>query len=145
MGAAAAKDSPRRAQLLQRAQELCEAFAQRKSLEEVLSHFSEDVLLFEHGLCDLAPFLGRARDYFELIGELLEFEDMSFSEAWARYGKSWQDVFVYRLRFDREGKISAYEVWADSGAAYVSSMARKRLVLVSYELLGENQWVPVGP
>ena len=26
---------------------------------QVLSHFSEDVLLFEHGLPDLAPFLGR--------------------------------------------------------------------------------------
>ena len=38
MGAAGAKDSdsvPRRAQLLQQAQDLCEAFAQRKSLEEV--------------------------------------------------------------------------------------------------------------
>lgn len=53
---------------------------------EVLSHFSEDVLCFEHGLPDLAPFLGRefrglqgARGYFELIGELLDFQDMSFS------------------------------------------------------------------
>ena len=47
-----------------------------------------------------------------------------------------QEVFVYRLRFDTHGKISAYEVWADSGAAHVSSMARKRVMLVSYEFLG---------
>ena len=39
MGAAGAKESEstqRRAQLLQRAQDLCEAFAQRKSLEEAM-------------------------------------------------------------------------------------------------------------
>ncbi|CAJ1374442.1 unnamed protein product [Effrenium voratum] len=148
-----------RAALLERATELCEAFAQRKSLEEVLCHFSEDVLCLEHGLPELAPFLGRpfrghagARRYFELLAELLGFTDMAFSDyvvdveacqvsvrgkakfTWLSTGKSWDEVFMYRLKMDDANLISAYEVWADSGAAYLARTApRLRVLLVSYE------------
>ncbi|CAJ1361838.1 unnamed protein product, partial [Effrenium voratum] len=150
-----------RAALLERATELCEAFAQRKSLEEVLCHFSEDVLCLEHGLPELAPFLGRpfrghagARRYFELLAELLGFTDMAFSDyvvdveacqvsvrgkakfTWLSTGKSWDEVFMYRLKMDDANLISAYEVWADSGAAYLARTApRLRVLLVSYEPL----------
>jgi hypothetical protein len=38
--------------------------------------------------------------------------------------QSWNEVFTYRLAFDDPGdKIKIYEVWADSGAAYLASRA----------------------
>ena len=51
--------------------------------------------------------------------------------------EAYKETFVYRLRFNELCQISAYEVWADSGAAYKASLCRMRLVLVSYEWLGE--------
>ena len=51
--------------------------------------------------------------------------------------EAYKETFVYRLRFNELCQISAYEVWADSGAAYKARLARMRLVLVSYEWLGE--------
>lgn len=50
--------------------------------------------------------------------------------------ETYKETFVYRLRFNELCQISAYEVWADSGAAYKASLPRMRLVLVSYEWLG---------
>lgn len=41
--------------------------------------------------------------------------------TWKSTGNSWDEVFIYRLQLDGEGKIQVYEVWADSGAAYLAS------------------------
>mmetsp|Transcript_16305 Transcript_16305/g.27166 ORF Transcript_16305/g.27166 Transcript_16305/m.27166 type:complete len:150 (-) Transcript_16305:58-507(-) len=106
-----------------------------------------NIFCFEHGDANTSvPFLGRsfvgiagARQYFELIASLLSYENMEFSEyfvdvelaavsvqgeatfTWKSTGKSWDEVFTYRLRFDTEGKVTKYEVWADSLAAYLAS------------------------
>ena len=63
-----------RADLLAAARAFCDSFAQKKSLDEILSHFAStgEIVVHEHGLPQLAPFLGRdfrgvdgAREYFE--------------------------------------------------------------------------------
>lgn len=114
----------------------------------IFSHFSssEDVLALEHGLPQLAPFLGREfrghdglQAYFGLLGTHLTYENMSFGwyfvdqeenkvsvrgEArftWTSTGQSWDEVFTYVLEFDEQAKVKVYEVWADSGAAYLAS------------------------
>ena len=139
-----------RPQLLAAAQALCSSFANKAPLETLLSHFSTtfQVSAHEHGLPFLAPFLGRTfpgttgiADYFTLISQLLTYENMSFSD-WtvdaetqrvctrgkARFtwvsgdgkGQWWDEEFVYMLDFDDEGKVTDYQVWADSGAAYLA-------------------------
>ncbi|KAI1126686.1 transcription elongation factor S-II [Nemania abortiva] len=169
------------AQLLAAAKAFCDSFARKKSLEEILSHFSSsspssaspslasstmedgkaagsrsEILVHEHGLPQLAPFLGRdfrglegARRYFESVAACLSYEDMRFVEfvadtsaegkngneddggkvavrgkarfTWKETGQSWDETFVYVLCFDARAKLKRYEVWADSGAAYLAS------------------------
>ncbi|KAI0191494.1 transcription elongation factor S-II [Xylaria flabelliformis] len=143
-----------RADLLAAARAFCDSFAQKKSFDEILSHFAttmmtgdggEEVIVHEHGLPRLAPFLGRdfrgvdgAREYFEIVGKYLKYEDMQFVEfvvdaggqdvavrgkarfTWNETGQSWDETFLYVLRFDEGGKLVRYEVWADSGAAYLA-------------------------
>ncbi|KAK5636677.1 hypothetical protein RRF57_012389 [Xylaria bambusicola] len=145
--------SPTRAELLKAATGFCDSFAQKKPLEEILSHFStakdEEIIVHEHGLTLLAPFLGRdfcgregARKYFEVVASYLSYEDMRFVEfvvddaasaggkvavrgkarfTWKETDKSWDETFVYVLVFDSTAKLTRYEVWADSGAAYLAS------------------------
>lgn len=36
-------------------------------------------------------------------------------------GNEWNERFAYMLDFDDEGKVTDYQVWADSGAAYLAS------------------------
>ncbi|PYH47891.1 uncharacterized protein BP01DRAFT_389781 [Aspergillus saccharolyticus JOP 1030-1] len=92
----------------------------------LLSNFSPDIRIHEHGLPSLAPFLGRdyigldaAKEYFECMGSHLRYEEMRFEEeadwvvdvargvvvvrGWARFlargsGQGWEEGFVYRLR-----------------------------------------------
>ncbi|EXJ90849.1 hypothetical protein A1O1_03954 [Capronia coronata CBS 617.96] len=134
--------------LLSAAQAFCDAFAGQKPPEEIFSHFSasDDVLALEHGLPQLAPFLGREfrgqkglQEYFQLLSLNLNYENMLFSnfvvdpqvskvsvrgEAkfnWTSTGQSWDEVFTYVLEFDEKNKVKVYEIWADSGAAYLAS------------------------
>lgn len=97
----------------------------------------------------MAQFLGRSfdgldgvRSYLETITTLLSYENMEFSEfivdaearkvvckgkakfTWIETRESWQETFVYMLDFDDEGKITDYQVWADSGAAYLASKGK---------------------
>ena len=94
----------------------------------------------------LAPFLGRSfsgpdgvKRYFTIIASLLSYDNMHFSDyfadeqlkmvsvkgralfTWKETSNSWDEVFTYRLQFDDELKVKVYEVWADSGAAYLAS------------------------
>mmetsp|Transcript_773 Transcript_773/g.941 ORF Transcript_773/g.941 Transcript_773/m.941 type:complete len:224 (+) Transcript_773:203-874(+) len=134
--------------ILSTAHSLCDAFANKAPLNEVLDQFStsDEVFCLEHGLQRLAPFLGRifvgqegVKQYFTIISDLLSYDDMKFSDyivdvdastvsvrgeatfLWKSTGNSWEEVFTYRLRFDDEAKVLAYEVWADSGAAFLAS------------------------
>ncbi|KAI1443349.1 hypothetical protein F5Y02DRAFT_220476 [Annulohypoxylon stygium] len=138
----------KRADLLEAATSFCSSFAEKKPLDEILSHFSSspDILAFEHGLKELAPFLGRdfrgregVQAYFELVARYLNYEAMSFADyvvdavenrvavrgtakfTWVATGESWDEVFAYALKFDESGKVMRYEIWADSGAAYLAS------------------------
>ncbi|KAI6091842.1 hypothetical protein F4821DRAFT_225704 [Hypoxylon rubiginosum] len=141
----------KRADLLAAATAFCEAFAQQKPPDEILSHFSTspDTLAFEHGLPELAPFLGRefrghdgVREYFQIIASCLRYDDMRFADyvvdaaenrvavrgearfTWIATDEGWDEVFAYALKFDDERKVLRYEVWADSGAAYLASRGR---------------------
>jgi hypothetical protein len=112
-------------------------------------------MVHEHGLPVLAPFLGRTFTgtdgvgrYFELISDLLTFENMSFDGedewivdtvsmsvslrgrarfAWKETGEGWDETFCYRIGLAEdqgEGggglKVQEYRVWADTGAAYLA-------------------------
>ncbi|XXG96642.1 hypothetical protein Hte_002930 [Hypoxylon texense] len=143
----------KRADLLAAATAFCESFAQKQPPDEILSHFStsttDDIVAFEHGLKELAPFLGRefrgrdgVREYFEIISSCLRYDGMRFADyvvdaaedrvavrgaarfTWTATGESWDEVFAYALRFDEQRKVVRYEVWADSGAAYLASQGR---------------------
>jgi hypothetical protein len=140
--------APSREKLGQSAHSFCDAFAEKKKLDAILSLFSttHEVSVIEHGLSILAPFLGRpfigisgVRQYFELIGSLLSYKDISFSQyvvdpesmkvsvkgkgtfTWLSTKQSWDETFTYTLDFDEELKVTQYQIWADSGAAYLAS------------------------
>ncbi|KAI5123159.1 hypothetical protein M0805_000862 [Coniferiporia weirii] len=136
--------------LLGAAQSFCDAFASQRPLDDILSFFAtEGAVCLEHGLQQLAPFLGHqytgldgARDYFKLIAGLLSYKNMRFSDyivdteslkvsvkgsadfTWKDTENSWREVFTYALEFDEYGKVKVYEVWADSGAAYLASKGK---------------------
>ncbi|KAI0788762.1 hypothetical protein C8Q75DRAFT_698017, partial [Abortiporus biennis] len=144
-----------RSQLLSSATALCNAFASKAPLPDLLAHFSSThaVSAKEHGLPLLAPFLGRQfigqsgpqslSTYFELLQKYLTFDEMSFGD-WvidtesrkvackgkARFkwiegvgdGQWWDEQFAYILDFDDEGKVTDYQVFADSGAAYLARL-----------------------
>ncbi len=140
--------STSRQDLLSAAQAFCNTFAEQKPPEEIFSHFSsaKDVLAVEHGLPQLAPFLGREfrgqdgiREYFQLLSSNLKYENMHFGNfvvdaevskvscrgqarfTWTSTGQGWDEVFTYVLEFDQDNKVKVYEIWADSGAAYLAS------------------------
>ncbi|KAL0580904.1 hypothetical protein V5O48_001098 [Marasmius crinis-equi] len=140
-------ESSARAQLLSSAQSFCNVFAENKDLDIIMSHFSttHQVTAIEYGEQVLAPFLGReyvgipaVRSYFEKIASLLSYKDMEFVEfvvdtesrrvackgrakfTWKSTEGSWDETFAYMLDFDDERKITDYQVWADSGAAYLA-------------------------
>ena len=139
-----------RQQLQTAAQSFCDSFASKSPLSDVLDKFStkdeDGPVAIEHGLSLLAPFLGFTyvgqtgiRNYFETIARLLDYEDMHFSEyviddqvrkvsvrgeatfTWKSNNQSWHEVFTYTLAFDDDFKVKKYEIWADSGAAYLAS------------------------
>lgn len=138
---------PSRSQLLTSAQQFCEAFSQKDDITSLISHFSttHQVTVIEYGDPSLAPFLGRpftgidgVQKYFEIISSLVSYENMTFSEfvvdsdtrkvalkgkarfTWLSTGESWDETFAYMLDFDEENRIAEYQIWADSGAAYLA-------------------------
>jgi len=136
--------------LVNAAAAFCDAFSAEQPPSAILKHFSsahvDDIIAFEHGLPQLAPFLGRrfsgldgVRSYFDLIGKCLSYSDMRFSNyivdaftnqvsvrgeacfTWKSTGQAWDEIFTYVLGFDENLKVLKYEIWADSGAAYLAS------------------------
>ncbi|KAJ3514879.1 hypothetical protein NLJ89_g2100 [Agrocybe chaxingu] len=143
--------APPRERLLQSAEEFCGSFAKKKDIDSILSLFSttHEVSAIEHGLPALAPFLGKeftgiseVQKYFELIGSLLSYDSIDFSEyvvdpialkvavkgrgcfTWLATGQSWNEIFTYTLDFDDELKVVRYQIWADSGAAYLGRVGK---------------------
>lgn len=81
-----------RSQLLASAEALCNDIAAKAPVESILAHFSTThaISATEHGLQQLAPFLGRTftgrtgplsvEGYFKLLQKYLTYENMSFGE-----------------------------------------------------------------
>lgn len=136
------KMASQREALLHAAANFCNAFACQYAVEAILDHFStsSEPFAIEHGLPQLAPFLGRpfrgvdgVKEYFGLLGQYLSYKDMRFVDyvvdvetakvsargtatfTWTKTKQSWDEVFTYVLGFDESRKVKSYEVWADSG------------------------------
>ncbi|KAF9008802.1 hypothetical protein BDQ17DRAFT_77510 [Cyathus striatus] len=143
--------SDSRMQLLAAASRFCDAIAQKQDMPSIIAHLSSthQITATEYGESCLAPFLGKpfigtsgVQRYFELIGSLLSFESMRFSNftvdvemrrvalrgegrfTWLVTGESWDEKFAYMLDFDDELKVTDYQVWADSGAAYLARVGK---------------------
>ena len=141
----------RRQQLLSTALQFCEAFKCKTGMDTILAFFSSThhIYAVEHGEPALAPFLGRRftgaagiREYFETVNAVLTYENLKFSDfvvdeenrkvalkgqgtfQWRSTKESWDETFAYILSFDEEGKIIGYQVWADSGAAYLAKIGK---------------------
>ena len=133
------------------AQSFCAAFAQHADIDQILRFFSttHQITVVEHGEAALAPFLGRpfvglpaVKAYFESISSLLSYENVKFSEfvvdvesskvackgqgkfTWLSTGESWDENFAYMIDFDSENKVTDYQVWADSGSAYLARVGK---------------------
>ncbi|KAL1838085.1 hypothetical protein VTJ49DRAFT_3077 [Mycothermus thermophilus] len=142
--------SPTRDELLHSAQAFCTAFASSTPFNTLLNnHFTRrrrNILVHEHGLAQLAPFLGRAfrgaeglSQYLSVVSECVSHEGMRFTEytvdaesrrvgvrgqarfTWKSTGQTWDEEFYYVLGFDGEARVEKYEIWADSGAAWLAS------------------------
>ncbi|KAL6233982.1 hypothetical protein BDW75DRAFT_175833 [Aspergillus navahoensis] len=139
-------------------QSLLDAFSTSSDLPTILNTFTTipPPTAHEHGLPQLAPFLGRTftgRDqvgeYFTLLNEHLRIESMKFDDekewaidletgvvclkGYARFvskesKEGWDEVFIYRIGLvddeEKEVKIGSYEVWADTGAAYLAAKGK---------------------
>ena len=44
--------------------------------------------------------------------------------TWIETGQIWDETFTYSLDFDDESRITDYQVWADSGAAYLARLGK---------------------
>lgn len=44
--------------------------------------------------------------------------------TWIETSQSWDETFTYSLDFDDELKVTDYQVWADSGAAYLARLGK---------------------
>ncbi|KAI0708849.1 hypothetical protein C8T65DRAFT_206727 [Cerioporus squamosus] len=90
--------------------------------------------------------------YFQLLQQYLTYDGMSFgtwvvdAEAqrvsvkgrakftWTEgegNGQSWDEQFAYILDFDQDAKVTDYQVWADSGAAYLARRGELNKVIES--------------
>ncbi|KZT63907.1 hypothetical protein DAEQUDRAFT_770162 [Daedalea quercina L-15889] len=124
---------------------------------------THSITAIEHGEPFLAPFIreftGRngpmsVPAYFSLLQKHIKYENMTFGDwvvdAEARKvstrgtatftwiegpgeGQSWDEYFVYMLDFDDEGKVTDYQVWADSGAAYLAGRGELSAKQKEYE------------
>lgn len=148
-----------RDKLLGAAVKFCSAFADKADVSTILTHFStkKAISAYEHGDCALAPFLGRpfkgadgVKSYLEIIGSLLAYEYLTFSDyvvdqevrkvavkgqgrfIWLDTGETWNETFAYVLDFDEEAKVVRYQIWADTGAAYLARIGRLKEVQKVY-------------
>jgi hypothetical protein len=142
---------PSRDDIFKAAKALCSDFASGKASKELLANFTSSPSVYEHGNDRLAPYMGRAFTgkeevgrYFDNIAELLEFSDVHFADhdyvidpeslkvavrgrakiTWRENGQAWDESFMYLLSFATEDdaiKCNKYEVWADTGSAYLAA------------------------
>ncbi|KAL4956852.1 hypothetical protein BDW69DRAFT_64744 [Aspergillus filifer] len=144
-----------RTTLISAIKSLLDAFSSGADTPTLLSTFTTfpEPTIHEHGLKELAPFLGRPfigqeqlKTYFGLLSEHLGIEDASFDseDEWAvdaesmvvalrgkarfkskKTGQAWDEIFAYMIEIaegegSNELKVRRYEIWADTGAAYLA-------------------------
>ncbi|GAB1213807.1 hypothetical protein ATERTT37_002960 [Aspergillus terreus] len=172
-----------RQSLKNRVSSLCADFSKGSPLPTLLSHFTKDPppTAIEHGLRDIAPFLGREftgtdglNSYFTTVADLLTIESMDFDPedtwvvdvsdtrgvvhlrgrarfVWKSTQQGWDETFAYRIEGVPSSsaadsgpdawKVSRYEVWADSGAAYLASKG----LLHAHSAEGDPGMWPTNP
>ncbi|KAJ5624315.1 hypothetical protein N7510_000624 [Penicillium lagena] len=116
-----------RTTLLEPVRSLCNAFTTHAPVSTLLSTFTTQPtpLVHEHGLPQLAPFLGHTFSgtdgvarYFELLADLIEISDVTFEPddnwlvddacmcvslrgsatfKWKATGQAWDETFMYRI------------------------------------------------
>ncbi|TFY57693.1 hypothetical protein EVG20_g8444 [Dentipellis fragilis] len=150
--------TPSRTELIDAFNSFVGALASGGDMANIVAHFSKSQSpeVIEYGLTVLAPFLGRpyvgadgVAEYFNTIGTILTWKDMGYYEhvvdpvvrkvsakgkatwTWKSTGQSWQETFTTTVDFDDELKVKRYQVWADSGAAYLASRGELRNAEVS--------------
>ncbi|CUS12636.1 unnamed protein product [Tuber aestivum] len=148
--------TPTASPLLTAAMALCNTLSQSPppALPTILQHFTATATAHEHGLPQLTPFLGRELpipEYFTILAESLSFRNMRFEEyivddasskvfvrgtgrfIWTATGQAWDECFVYLLDFVEDAgggwKVGRYQVWGDSGAAYLARVGELKSVL----------------
>lgn len=145
----------RRELLLRSATTFCDAIAEQAPRDELLNCFTNDrssIQVLEHGLPGQeAPFIGRQfrgveglDEYMQLLlPEYVTYKNMAFDDyvvdpearmvsvrgegrfTWKLTGQSWNEDFVYLLKFDEVPKVNNWEIWGDSGALV---LARKGML-----------------
>jgi hypothetical protein len=106
---------------------------------------THQVSVIEHGNLlwrRLRKTLHRSQKYFDVIQSLLSYGSMEFSHfvidtdastvalkgkakfTWLSTKESWNETFAYILDFDEKGKVNHYQIWADSGAAYLARIGK---------------------
>ncbi|KAJ5116351.1 hypothetical protein N7456_000699 [Penicillium angulare] len=121
-----------RASLIESTQSLLHALTTNSPITTITSTFtsSPEPLIHEHGLQQLAPFLGRSftgadgiSQYFDILSQFLEIKSMDFEPdsewivdestmcvclrgtatfIWKETNNSWGETFVYRIKLARE-------------------------------------------
>lgn len=136
----------KRKHLIQAAEIFTQALLANHDPEHVLNALADRVVIHEHGLKQLAPFLGRqfhgvegAKEYFNILASTVIlkegkvqaiFVDPEKSQVtvkgqakfiWKSTAQTWDEIWSFLLEFDSEYKVKVYEVWGDPGAAYLAS------------------------
>ena len=120
----------------------------KTALVKALIYYTSEEPVFVHddAVPQLAPFLGRdfagvhdVREHFATILSSTAYGRMTFSNYIADTstrqvsvrgeavftskipGESWNEIFTYVLDFDDEGRVKRYQIWADTGPAFIAS------------------------
>ena len=120
----------------------------RSALVKALKYYTleEPVSVHEDAVPQFAPFLGRnfvgihdVREHFATILSSASYGRMIFKDHIADIrsrqvsvrgqavftseisGQSWNEIFIYVLDFDNEDRVKRYQIWADTGAAFIAS------------------------
>ncbi|TBU27271.1 hypothetical protein BD311DRAFT_797850 [Dichomitus squalens] len=101
--------------------------------------------------------------YFQLLQHYLTYDDMSFGTwvvdadaqrvsvkgrakfTWTEgdgKGQSWDEQFAYILDFDQDAKVTHYQVWADSGAAYLARRDELKQLIEGSESANVKEFSP---
>jgi len=139
-----------RQRLLATTQGFCDAFKNKADIDKILSFFasSDNISAIEYGEPALAPFLGRC--FIGAAGiRVLTYENLQFSDfvvdveakkvglegkgvfQWKSTKECWDESFAYILSFDEGCRITKYQIWADTGSAYLARVGKLDEIRVS--------------